>query len=68
MADETPVHVGENSPEFVAYKLYETIADNEHKTLTSSMVGEATADRAWVLSTYAECLRTVRRAHYSPDK
>jgi hypothetical protein len=61
MAD-TPVviHQGENSPEQVAYKLLETIASNEGKTLRGSSVGKASAERKWLLDTYAECLQTVR--------
>ncbi len=50
------VHIGENSPEEIAYKLLVTIAANEKKSLH----GAATADRKWLLDTYAECLSTVR--------
>jgi hypothetical protein len=57
MAADTPiVHIGENSPEQVAYKLLQIVASNEGKSLT----GGATADRKWLLDTYAECLHTVR--------
>ena len=60
---DTPVviHQGENSPEYVAYKLLETIASQEGKILhrgTSS--AKATAERKWLLDTYAECLLAVR--------
>jgi hypothetical protein len=56
MAETAPVvHIGENSPEQIAYKLLETIASNEKKTLH----GTATADRKWLLDTYAECLAAV---------
>lgn len=51
-------HIGENSPEYVAFKLMETIASLESKSLYGHM--ENPADREWVLSTFAECLKTVQ--------
>lgn len=61
MVDVAPiVHIGENSPEQVAYKLLKTIASNEHKSLEGSMAGNASADKKWLLDTYAECLHTVK--------
>lgn len=61
MADAPAIHLGENSPEHVAYRLLRTIASNESKTLESSTVsGRATADRKWLLDTYAECLIAVK--------
>ena len=60
MAETAPVvHIGENSPEQIAYKLLETIASNEKKTLHWSVGSTATADRKWLLDTYAECLAAV---------
>lgn len=56
MADATIVHIGENSPEHVAYALFERVAQIEGKVL----VKDGGADRKWVLDTYAECLRAVR--------
>jgi hypothetical protein len=56
MADkQTEVHIGENSPEHVAFKLFKEVAavelyGNQPKAPT----------RQWILDTYAECLRTVR--------
>jgi hypothetical protein len=61
MADQTTVHIGENSPEEVAYKLLKIVASNEGKTLQYAQGAPATADRSWLLDTYAECLRAVRR-------
>jgi hypothetical protein len=61
MANDTPiVHIGENSPEQVAYKLLQIIASNEEKTLSIGTSHKATANRKWLLDTYAECLSTVR--------
>ncbi len=51
------VHIGENSPEQIAYKPLVTIAANEKKSLHEVTT---TADRKWILDTYAECLSTVR--------
>jgi hypothetical protein len=63
MFENPVVHIGENSCEQIAYKLLITIASNEGKTLHSGNGGPATADRKWLLSTYAECLATVRAPH-----
>jgi hypothetical protein len=60
MADAPVVHIGENSPEEVAYKLMERIAFVEGKVLLG--MGTARPDRKWVLDTYKECLNTVRTA------
>jgi hypothetical protein len=57
---ETVVHIGENSPEHVAYKLMERIAEAEGKNLHRSSSDQHKADKAWILDTYAECIRTVR--------
>ena len=53
MADKPVVHIGENSPEWVAYKLMHDILMTEEKT-------PANATRKDILDTYAECLQAVR--------
>jgi hypothetical protein len=63
MADAI-VHVGENSPEQVAYKLFSHIADVEKKTLAGPDVN---VSREWILRTYAQCLRTVNSPHNVKD-
>ena len=45
-----------DSPQAVAFKLLEVIAEQENKPLGNMT---AKADKAWVLSTYKECLHTV---------
>ncbi len=62
MADSSVVHVGQNSPEYVALKLLEMVARVEKRTFYHSqdMRNETTADRAYLLDTYAECLEAVR--------
>jgi hypothetical protein len=51
MADQTDVHIGENSPEEVAYKLLSIVRRMETGTATKKQL----------LDTYAECLMAVRR-------
>jgi hypothetical protein len=58
VAEQTVVHTGENSPEYVAYRLLVDIARTEGKPLSGPAAGKA--DRKWILDTYAECLSAVR--------
>jgi hypothetical protein len=63
MADAPIVHIGENSPEQIAFKLMQQIAVAEKKNLWA--VGPASdrgeqADRKWILETYRECIKAVR--------
>lgn len=61
MADTAVVHIGENSPEQVAFKLMNEIASVEKKSMHASPSnGWTTADRKWILDTYAECLKAVQ--------
>ena len=61
MAEQTVVHIGENSPEYVAYRLMSDVAHVENKVLFANPTGSSTsADREWILNTYAECLRAVK--------
>jgi hypothetical protein len=56
MADtKTEVHIGENSPEGVAFKLYQEILSVEGRTLGPNIL-----NRKWILDAYAECLRTIK--------
>lgn len=59
MADAPVVHIGENSPEHVAYRLLRDIAGVEGKAKGPGYT-MAEADRKWILDTYAECLDTVK--------
>jgi hypothetical protein len=59
MTDDSIVHIAENSPEQVAYKLLDKIAFVEGKSLRPGMTGQK-ADRAYILSTYWECLKVVQ--------
>lgn len=58
MADQAVVHIGENSPEQVAFKLLKEVARAEGKGLYDGAHGEK-PDRKWLLDTYAECLIAV---------
>jgi len=53
MADETVVHIGENSPERIAYMLMVDVMTAEKKTVDNS-------DRQLILDTYAECLAAAK--------
>jgi hypothetical protein len=53
MADTPVVHVGENSPEEVAFKLMREIAMAENKSLRGAVAGDK-PNRKWILDTYAE--------------
>jgi hypothetical protein len=63
MADAPVVHIGENSPEYVAFRLMRMIAANEKKAVDSS----ALADRDWIIRTYCMCLKAVQQPHYPDD-
>ena len=53
MSGQTVVRVGENSPEYVAFRLMKAVMIAEEKS-------ETTVTRKWIYQTYAECLRVVR--------
>lgn len=54
MADKPVVHIGENSPEYVAYKLMLDVIRMEGKELHS---------KDEILNLYADCLHTVNSPH-----
>lgn len=62
MAGETVVHMGENSPEYVAYQLLHIVAEAEKVSLSADENHDM-PDRDWILSTYAQCLLAVRSPH-----
>lgn len=58
MADAQVIHIGENSPEHVAYVLMQDIALMERLVLHSNPgPTEKAATRQWVIDTYLECWR-----------
>ena len=61
MADTPVVHLGENSPEQVAFKLFREIANAENMIITLGSGTDLTKkpDRKWILNTYRECLYAV---------
>jgi hypothetical protein len=63
MADKTVVHIGENSPEEIAFKLLQIIAEAEDRPLNWSEKRKP-ADREYVLSTYAQCVKVVRNGYH----
>lgn len=54
MADAPIAHIGENSPEEVAYKLMQRIFSAENRSASGSQ------DRKYILSTYVECVKAVK--------
>jgi hypothetical protein len=60
MTDTTVAHIGENSPEQVAYKLLQLIGNAENKNLNTHAIE---ANREWILKTYATCLGVVKQPH-----
>ena len=59
MTDVPVIHIGENSPEHVAYRLFLHIATAEGQGVMSGSKNPHPT-KAWILNTYAECLRAVR--------
>ena len=60
MADVPVVHMGENSPEHVAYQLLQHVAHLEESLHSGKTEGWTSADRKWIPDTYAECLLAVK--------
>lgn len=58
MSDKTTVHIGENSAEEVAFKLFGIIASVENRELYGH--GKRPVDREYVLRTYAQCLQVAK--------
>ena len=59
MADGPVVHIGENSPEQVAYTLMQDVMRAEMKSLAGGTGGWQKADRQYILDTYSECLQAM---------
>jgi hypothetical protein len=59
MAEAAVVHVAENSPEYVAFKLLQEIAAVEGRAI-QGIEGNKRANRKWILNTYAQCISAVR--------
>ena len=53
MADAPVVHIGENSAEHVAYKLFLLVVQTENKSLVHGQ--DNMADRAYILRAYLDC-------------
>lgn len=61
MAETPVVHIGENSPEQIAFRLMEMIANCERRSLNGgSSSGFSPADKNYILKTYAEALHVVK--------
>lgn len=61
MADQPVVHIGENSPEKIAFTLMREIASCEGVTFSQRPSdGRRAATREWILNTYAQCRRATK--------
>jgi hypothetical protein len=62
MSEAPMVHIGEGSPEQIAYRLMLDVMKVENRIIaTSASAGPHTpADRHYLLNTYHECLMAVR--------
>jgi hypothetical protein len=58
VADAPVVHIGENSPEQVAYKLMRLVAEVEGREHYGH--GPHPMTREWILKTFDQCLSVVR--------
>ncbi len=71
MDEQTVVHIGENSPEHVAYRLMQDVLTVENKEVIGRdpSGGREIATRKEILDIYAECLHTIRypKARQSTD-
>ena len=65
MADQTVVHIGENSPEQVAFKLFEIICNVEKREFFGH--GKDPVDREYVLRTYAQCVQVTKLPGHIKD-
>jgi len=57
MTDKVQIHLGESSPEHIAYKLLDLI------TTIESSDSAMRRDRKYYLDTFAECLAAVKDPH-----
>lgn len=64
MSDKSVIHMGENSPEQVAYKLMGQLARTDGYTLGG--MGEA-PPREWIIKTFSACLMAIRAPGYPED-
>jgi len=60
MTDTAVVHIGENSPEEVAYKMMLLVGNVEGRDTYGH--GTHPMTREWILKTYDQCLSVVRGA------
>lgn len=73
MAETPAVHIGENSPEEVALKLFHIMFSREKAVGGSNANASGDKLKKWVLDNYAECLMAVRQPEdrlvmYSGDR
>jgi hypothetical protein len=65
MADNTVVHIGENSPEYVAFKMMHMIMNAENRNEHGHQSNPV--DREWILRTYNQCRSAVSQSGQAED-
>jgi hypothetical protein len=60
--------MGENSPEYVAYRLFQDIAAVEDQRLLGHVSRKNTPNRNWILRAYADCLLAVKDPYNHPAR
>lgn len=60
MTDIPVLHIGDGSPEQIAFRLLMIIGQSEGKSLDASGYAKPDVTRKWLLDTYAECLDATR--------
>jgi len=68
MSDTTILHTGENSPQYIAFRLLQEVAYAEKKELWKGASAAEKPDRKWILDTYSECLTAVQHPHMRSPK
>ena len=67
MEDPVQVNVSGDTPEAVAFALYQHLLAGQHVAQTAKGRGDWAPPKDWILQTYAECLAVVKSGSYDPD-
>ena len=68
MSDAVQVSISGDSPEAVAFALYQQILSGQHTMRASKGRGDWAPPKDWILQSYAECLSVVKSgSHTMPE-
>lgn len=65
MADATHLSIGENTPDYIAYRLMRDIAQAEGRSFVPNATNPV--DRVWILQTFAQCAAVVKNGWSGKD-